>query len=67
MTEYRIPREVARSLAVGLFSRDIAAFVKAADPADLQHFRDEYEARQTEQAPAPVKRRQSRNHRAQSR
>lgn len=62
MTEYRIPQVAARQIAVGVF-RDIGAFIKAADQADLKKFRDEYERRKAAPIPAPVKRRYSRNRR----
>jgi hypothetical protein len=67
VSEYRIPRDAARLIAIGLF-REIGAYIQAADREDYAKFKAEYLAEQeAAQAPAPVKRRHARNRPVKSR
>jgi len=63
VTDYEMPREVARQIAVGLY-RQVGEFVIAAkqdNPGDYERFRTEYTAKQAAQSSIPAKRRYTRN------
>lgn len=63
VSDYKIPCEVARQIAVGLY-RQVGKFVIAAKqdkPEDYERFKIEYLAKQSAQSSAPVKRLYTRN------
>ena len=62
MSHYRIPREAAYQIAVGIY-RDIGAFLAAAqrdNPNDYKRFQLDYLEKQSKQKAATVRRRYTR-------